>query len=208
MARRPLTTPRKLASQERSRMTVDALVEATARLLVKEGFDGVSTNKIADAAGVSIGSLYQYYPGKEALVAAVVDRHQDKVSRTVRQALPDIMSLPLEAAVRAIVSLAVEAHRVDPKLHRILTEQIPRTGRLKNVEAQSRGNFALIRAYLEAHRDEIRAVDLEFAAFLVVTTVEALTHAAVLHRPETLAGAGAGHFLDEVSRLLVGYLRG
>jgi AcrR family transcriptional regulator len=207
MARRPLTTPRKSASQERSRMTVDALVEATARLLVKEGFDGVSTNKIAEAAGVSIGSLYQYYPGKEALVAAVVDRHQDQVARKVRQAVPDIMSLPLEAAMRAIVTLGVEAHRVDPKLHRILSEQIPRTGRLKNVEAQSRGNFAVIRAYLEAHRDEIRAVDLDFAAFLVVTTVEALTHSAVLHQPETLAGAGAKHFVDEATRLLIGYLR-
>jgi AcrR family transcriptional regulator len=207
MARRPLTTPRKLASQERSRMTVDALVEATARLLVKEGFDGVSTNKIAQAAGVSIGSLYQYYPSKEALVAAVVDRHQDKVAGTVRHALPDIMAQPLEAAVRGIVMLAVEAHRVDPKLHRTLTEQIPRTGRLKNVEAQSRGNFAVIRAYLEAHRDEIRVSDLDLAAFVFVTTVEALTHAAVLHRPETLSGAGTKHFVDEVSRLLAGYLR-
>lgn len=188
-------------------MTVDALVEATARLLVKDGFDGVSTNRIAEAAGVSIGSLYQYYPGKEALVAAVVDRHQDKVSRTVSAALPDIMALPLHEALRAVVSLAVEAHRVDPRLHRVLTEQIPRTGRLKNVEAQSRGNFAVMRAYLEAHRDEIRVADLDFAAFLVVTTVEALTHSAVLHRPEMLAGNGAKHLVDETTRMLVGYLR-
>jgi AcrR family transcriptional regulator len=207
MPRNPLTSPRKHASQERSRMTVDALVEATARLLVKEGFDGVSTNRIAEAAGVSIGSLYQYFPGKEALVAAVIDRHQDKVTRTVRQAVSELMTLPLEAAIRRIVNLAVEAHRVDPKLHRVLSEQIPRTGRLKNVEAQSRANFALVRAYLEAHRAEIRALDLDSAAFFIVTTVEALSHAAVLHRPETLAGARARRFEDEVVRLLVGYLR-
>jgi hypothetical protein len=89
----------------------------------------------------------------------------------------------------------------------VLSEQIPRTGRLKNVEAQSRANFALVRAYLEAHRAEIRALDLDSAAFVVVTTVEALSHAAVLHRPETLAGARARRFEDEVVRLLVGYLR-
>ena len=62
MARRPQTAPRKTASQKRSRLTVDALVEATARVLIKEGYDRASTNKIAAMAGVSIGSLYQYFP--------------------------------------------------------------------------------------------------------------------------------------------------
>ena len=105
------------------------------------------------------------------------------------------------------MSVAIEAHHIDPKLHRILTEQIPRTGRLKNVEALNREYFALVRAYLEAHRDKIRAVDLDFAAFLCVTTVESLTHAGVLHRPESLAGGAARLFVDEVTRLVVGYLR-
>jgi AcrR family transcriptional regulator len=66
MAAKPRTNPRKLASQERSRLTVDALLEATARILVKDSYDRASTNRIADAAGVSIGSLYQYFPSKEA----------------------------------------------------------------------------------------------------------------------------------------------
>lgn len=59
MARKPLTKPRKHASQQRSRVTVDALIEATARILVKDGFDKASTNRIAEKAGVSVGSLYQ-----------------------------------------------------------------------------------------------------------------------------------------------------
>ena len=69
------TSPRKSATQERSRATVDALLSATARVLVKEGYDRASTNKVAEAAGVSIGSLYQYFPSKEALVSAVIQRH-------------------------------------------------------------------------------------------------------------------------------------
>src|SRR6478752_8926814 len=77
MAGRLATNPRKQASQERSRATVAALVEATARILVRDGFDRASTNRIAQEAGVSIGSLYQYYPGKEALVAAVIERHNE-----------------------------------------------------------------------------------------------------------------------------------
>jgi AcrR family transcriptional regulator len=69
---------------------------------------------IAEVAGVSVGSLYQYYPSKEALVA-----------------------------------VAIEAHRIDPKLHRVLAEQLPRTGRLENVEAFNRDAHALFSAYLE-----------------------------------------------------------
>jgi AcrR family transcriptional regulator len=84
MASRPRTNPRKLASQERSRLTVDALLEATARILMKDGYDRASTNRIADAAGVSIGSLYQYFPSKEPLVAAVIDRHSQGMMQVVR----------------------------------------------------------------------------------------------------------------------------
>jgi AcrR family transcriptional regulator len=130
MARRPLTNPRKHATQERSRATVDALIEATARILVREGFDKASTNRIAEEAGVSVGSLYQYYPGKEALVAAVIDRHNQEIMQVVRGALAEVASQPIEKAVRRLVAVAIEAHRVDPKLHRVLAEQIPRTGRL------------------------------------------------------------------------------
>src|SRR5215468_399334 len=85
MPRRPLTNPRKHASQERSRATVDALIEATARILVREGFDHASTNRIAEQAGVSVGSLYQYFPSKEALVAAVIDRHHQELMQVVRR---------------------------------------------------------------------------------------------------------------------------
>ena len=72
MARRPQSAPRKTASQKRSRFTVEALLDATARILMKEGFDRASTNEIAATAGVSVGSLYQYFPSKEALVAVLI----------------------------------------------------------------------------------------------------------------------------------------
>jgi AcrR family transcriptional regulator len=207
MARRPLTNPRKHASQERSRATVDALIEATARILVREGYDKASTNRIAEEAGVSVGSLYQYYPGKEALVAAVIDRHNQEIMQVVRGALAEVASQPIEKAVRRLVAVAIEAHRVDPKLHRVLTEQIPRTGRLENVEAFNREAYALVRAYLEGHSDGLRVVDLALAAFVCVTSIEALTHTAVLRRPEMLSDEAVGTLVDEATRLIVGYLQ-
>jgi AcrR family transcriptional regulator len=207
MVRKPLTKPRKRATQERSRATVDALVEATARILVKEGFDNASTNRIAEEAGVSVGSLYQYYPSKEALVAAVIDRHRQETMQVVRGALAKVASQPIEKAMRSLIAVAIEAHRIDPKLHRVLAEQLPRMGRLDNVEAFNREALALFRTFLESRSDELRAIDLELATFVCVTSIEALTHTAVLDRPEMLSDEAVEAFVDETTRLLVGYLR-
>jgi len=158
-------------------------------------------------AGVSIGSLYQYFPSKEALVAAVIDRHTQQVSQVTRNALARVAARPIEVAAREFVSVAIEAHRVNPKLHGVLSEQIPRIGRLENIEAIQREAHALVRGYLEAHRDEIDVADLDLAAFVVVTVVEALTHAAVLRRPDILTDEKARQFVDDVTRLVVRYLR-
>ena len=207
MARRAQTNPRKIASQKRSRSTVDTLLEATARVLTKEGYDRASTNKIAAAAGVSIGSLYQYFPSKEALVAALIERHTQELSKVVHKALLKVAGRPIEIAAREFVTAAIDAHRVDPKLHRVLSEEVPRTGRLKDIEAVEQNACALFRDYLEAHRSEIDIADLDLAAFIFVTTVEALTHSAVLRRPDILAGEKAGAFVDDVTRLVLRYLR-
>jgi AcrR family transcriptional regulator len=201
------TKPRKFPAQRRSQLTVAALLKATAHILVKEGYESASTNKIADAAGVSIGSLYQYFPSKEALVAAVVDRHMQEMMQLLRSALERVKQQSVEVAARELVRVMIDAHRVDPRLHRALVEQVPRVGRLENIRALDREAYALIRAYLEAHRDELRIADLDVASFVCVATVEALTHAAVVNRPDVLADK-AGVFADEVTRLVVGYLRG
>lgn len=207
MARKLRTSPRKSASQERSRLTVDTILEATARVLMKEGYDRASTNKIAAEAGVSIGSIYQYFPSKEALVAAVSERHSHEVLQLMRSALVKVAARPIEVAVREFVSIAIDAHFVNPKLHRVLAEQVPRIGRLENVEAIHQDIYAFIQAYLEAHRDEIDVADLDVAAFICVTAVDALTHAAVLRRPDILIDEKAEKFLDEVTNLVIRYLQ-
>ena len=201
------TKPRKSPTQQRSQLTVAALLKATAHILVKEGYESASTNRIAEAAGVSIGSLYQYFPSKEALVAAVVDRHMQEMLELLRAAVERVREQPVAVATRELVRVMIDAHRVDPRLHRVLVEQVPRVGRLENIRAIDREAYALIRAYLEAHRDELRVADLDVASFVCVATVEALTHAAVVNRPDVLSDK-SGVFTDEVTRLVVGYLRG
>src|SRR5262249_51652876 len=179
----------------------------TARILVREGFDKASTNRIAQEAGVSIGSLYQYYPSKEALVAAVIDRHNQELMQAVRGALAEIGGVPNEKAVGRLCGTAIDAHRIDPKLHRVLAEQIPRTGRLEKIESFNRRYYDLFRDYLQDHSEELRTVEPELAAFVCVTSIEALTHTAVLHRPEILKDQSVGTLVDEATRLVIRYLR-
>jgi AcrR family transcriptional regulator len=207
MSRQTPANPRKTASQQRSRATVEALVEATARVLVQNGYEQASTNRIAAVAGVSIGSLYQYFPGKQALIAAVVDRHVEELARVVGDAFVRVASLPIELAMREIVAAAVKAHRVDPRLHRVLDEQVPRTGRREDLEAVVSDACSQFARFLEIRRSEIDVADVNLAAFVVVTTIEALSHSAVLSRPELIAGERAETFLDEATRLVLGFLR-
>jgi len=206
MARAIPTIPRKSASQQRSRVTVEALLDATARVLTRDGYDRASTNRIAAKAGVSVGSLYQYFPNKEALVAALVARHNREILQLVREALKDVAALDLPTAVRAMVTAALDAHLVDPALHRIIAEQVPRMGQLAEIEGLERETFLLVRSYLEERRDEMSVRDLDSATSILVTTVEALTHAFVIHKPDALDG-DRDRFIDEVTRLIVGYLQ-
>jgi AcrR family transcriptional regulator len=199
--------PRRLPRQARAGATLDVLLTAAAEAFARDGWERANVNAIAKRAGVNIGSLYQYFPSKEALVVAVIERHNFAIMQIVRNALAQVVSLPMEQAVRKLVETAIEAHRMDPKLHRVLAEQIPRTGKLENVEAFNRETYTLFKAYLEAHREEFRPMDLELAAFVCVTSIEALTHNAVLHHSEMLSTEMKGTLIEEATRLIVGYLR-
>jgi AcrR family transcriptional regulator len=206
MARAIPTTPRKSASQKRSQATVEALLDATARVLTREGYDRASTNRIAAVAGVSVGSLYQYFPNKEALVAALVARHNREMLQLLRDAIGKVASCDLATAMRELVRATVDAHLVDPALHRIFADQVPRMGQLAKIEELQREAFQLVRAYLEERRNEISVRDLDSATAICVTTVEALIHEFVIDRPEA-PEADRDRFIEEVTRLIVGYLR-
>jgi Tetracyclin repressor-like, C-terminal domain len=104
------------------------------------------------------------------------------------------------------VAAAIKAHQVDPKLHRVLTEQIPRVGKLEKSETFNSANYVLFRTYLERHRDELLIDDLELASFVCVTSIEALTHNAVLHYSKSFSDEAIERLIAEGARLLAGYL--
>ena len=203
MPPRVRTSPRKQPKQRRASVTVEAILTATARILVRDGFERATTNRIADEAGVSVGSLYQYFPNKEALVAVLMERHVREMYAVLEREIARLSSLPLRRAVRELVDLMVQAHAVEPKLHRVFAEQVPRVGQLKRIVEVERRFEMLTRDVLERLGDRVRPRNLAMAAFVVIQAVEALTHAAVLYHPDKL---GSDEFTDEVVELVVRYL--
>jgi AcrR family transcriptional regulator len=114
---------RKEPRQARSRATVETIVQAGARILSDEGWAGFTTNRIAELAGVSIGSLYQYFPDKLSLVDAIRHRHLDDSMTVMREVRADGLS-PAEFAVE-LVRAVVAAHSICPGLHRVLLDEAP-----------------------------------------------------------------------------------
>lgn len=203
MARRVRTTPRKKPRQERSQATVDAILDATARVLTTTGYDRASTNRIALAAGVSVGSLYQYFPSKEALVAALAARHNAMMTARVRAKLAELAQAPMPLAVRAMIDAMFEAHAVDPKLHKVLIEEVPRIGELENLRAVEKETQGLVAALLEVRKRELRRAHVETMAFVLVQVVEAVTHASVLAELEPVR---ARRVADELTDMVLRYL--
>lgn len=198
-------TPRKLPRQARSQATVEAILDATARILVERGYAQASTNAVAQRAGVSVGSLYQYFPNKDALVRALHDRHVEQQLAIIGQELERHAQSSLETAIAAIVEATVEAHRVDRDLHRAFEG----VHHHRDCDARSKDEMEdrldrQLRALLAAHRDEVAVPDLRLAAFSLRHMVHALVHACVLDRPSHLPLKGLTH---EITRMAVGYLR-
>ncbi|WP_343303943.1 TetR/AcrR family transcriptional regulator [Mesorhizobium retamae] len=121
---------RKEPRQARSRATVETIVQAGARILSDEGWVGFTTNRVAELAGVSIGSLYQYFPDKLSLVDAIRHRHLDDSIAVMRRIRADGVS-PAEFAAQ-LVQAVVAAHSVYPGLHRVLLDEAPSSEGYRN----------------------------------------------------------------------------
>jgi AcrR family transcriptional regulator len=200
----PRTTPRKLPRQERSRQLVDALLGATARVLIKRGYDRVTTNRIAEEAGVSIGSLYQYFPTKESLVAALIDDHVERHMALFRESLSALDQPNLRTGVRALIEAMLRAHRLAPELHALLSEQVPKVGRMKRMHEIDQEAARLILSRLRSRRPRLRPKNLELAAFMIVHGVEGILHALAVEPRDAFCRE---EVLEELTSLVTRYLQ-
>ncbi|GGY19920.1 TetR/AcrR family transcriptional regulator [Streptomyces xanthochromogenes] len=198
--------PRKQPRQVRAELTRERILDAAAHVFAEYGYAAGTTNRIAERARVSIGSLYQYYPNKDAILVELLTRHLDagmagmSLDQDVDQPLPE----PIEAVMRRHVRSAIENHRDDPQLLRVMIEQGPRAPELLERVARNELRYiAYTRRLLRNHPD-VRVGDVDVAARLVVSTVEMVVH-------RTMAGPGpidTARFEDELVSMLTRYLTG
>lgn len=182
---------------------VEAILAGAARVFVAEGLEGATTNEIARVAGVSIGSLYQYFPNKHAIAVALMAEHFKEVEGLRPTALRDPSNLTLRDRMGVAVRWQLEAHAKDPALHRALSTMAPNILGSDAMLAVERLFERAIRHVLEAHREELGDRDLDLAAFVVAQCMEGLTHGAVYHHPDRLKDDALA---EEITRLLVRYL--
>jgi AcrR family transcriptional regulator len=200
MSEKKATIPRKDAKQARAKATIEAILVATAHILVRDGYDRLTTNHVAREAGASIGSIYQYFPSKDALVAALVDRHLDRMMTVIAGELAASMDEPVGQAVERLVGALMRAHQVEPELYRAVLEQVPRVGRLERIREIDRTFEALLAAGFEAR---VAVKDARLAAFLIVQAAKGVAMAAMVERPEDVKNGRVGR---ELSRMIRGYL--
>lgn len=194
---------RKNPRQARSKETVEVLLTAAARILTSEGFEALTTNRVAAVAGVSIGSLYQYFPNKEVLVRALAERHTHGVRDRVRHHFEEAWDRPLDQVARAVIQGMVEARTHQPRLHQELLRLAPAVGGLAEMHAAEQEAEALLTRFIASRPQEFPQADAARAAFLVCHAVQSCVHGAVLEKPDWLKDE---RLVEELVRMVVAYL--
>lgn len=187
--------------QGRSKATVAAILEAAARILAESGWAGFNTNAVAARAGVSIGSLYEYFPNKQALVDAIAEDHLARGEALLVQAASGLRADTSPAdLVDMLVTGLVDLHRDDPRLHRVLSSEVPLSARMRErVETLRAGAVAAVARALAPH-----LADPGVAAQLLVDTADAVVHRWVVE--DDGAPATPERLTAELRRMLRAYL--
>jgi AcrR family transcriptional regulator len=183
---------------------VDVLLEATERVVSKKGFHDATTNHIAEAAGVSIGTLYHYFPSKEALVEAVVHRMWARELAVLDERRALLLSAPLDVAIKDIVGALVAVMAERRELYRRWYSEASHLGQLGRGLDMSELAIAALEDVLKTRKDEIRPENLRFAADLVVKTALAVVRTGARdYERETKTGELTRELADMLARYLM-----
>ncbi|RKP52633.1 TetR/AcrR family transcriptional regulator [Trinickia fusca] len=185
---KPVNAARREPRQKRARVTIDSILDATAQILGRRGWTGLTTNAVADVAGVSIGSLYQYFPNKLGLVEAVKRRHFDEVLTALRTATDD--TVPHAMRIEAFVDGLIAAHSRYPASHQVLLEKAPDSIDEQQVEDEFRAWYEKGCRALVQSAGDARATNadrLSIATQVLASAVAGAVHDAAkqgtLHSP-------------------------
>lgn len=198
-----LREPRKKPQQRRSQATVDAILDAAAHLFCARGFECTSTNAIAERAGVSIGSCYQYFPNKLALLEALRERHIKGLWQVIGAACDEARAMPWPGALRHVIAQCSAYNGRHVALMALLHQELPVHTRTLNRMVMAQSTFQQqLRTFLEAHRQSIK-VSIDQALFMMPALGRGIFTTAALEQPDAVE---AEKLVDEVLSVMLGYL--
>jgi len=193
---------RKQPLQQRSRETVAVILEAAARVLEARGLEGYNTNAVAERGGISVGSVYQYFPNKDALTLALIAKFEEELLEKVRDAVAVSEGKSLTASLSLVVRAQLEVHAERAGLNRILETEEDRLRPASAEPAAASELKQLVAVLLARHSREIgRPVDDDAIEDLIVISRAMVDHAL----QKDLSRPAAGR---RVLRAIEGYLHG
>jgi AcrR family transcriptional regulator len=187
---------RKAPGQARSQETVGSILEASARILESDGLRGFNTNAIAAKAGVSVGSLYQYFPNKDAIVLALIGSFEKAFHDAVVKAVQDGKGKGLRFRLRLVVRAIVSAHYYRPRLNRVLENEEERLGS----EADSAAFHESVMQLLREHQSEVAVPVSKTTERTVIAILRALVDLGLA------SGASPRSTEQRAMRAICGYL--
>jgi len=171
---------RKAPRQQRSQLMVNTIIEAATRVLARGGWANFKTSEVAEVAGVSIGSLYQYFPDKLGLAEEIRRRHLDDVLAALSGSDEILETSTLDHRVTRLIDGVIAVHSVNQPLHRILLEEVPLAARSKyaKFERDYQGRYQNLIATSSGKRHNMRD---DVAGRVLAAAVEGVIHAAARH---------------------------
>jgi AcrR family transcriptional regulator len=198
--RKPATLPRKRPRQKRAQLTVEALVQAVEIILARDGVDGLTAAKIAEVAGVSVGSLYQYFPGKESIFAALAERYMEQFFDGFARTLDACRDTPMETLVEAMLRALLSVHAVQARIQPLLYDAMPSLGLTpRMLELLDRYSAELAR-FLEARGT---VDDPQAAAWVIIHSMEGIVRRYGMSPPPE---PERERYFRALVRLLVGFV--
>lgn len=194
---------RKKPVQSRAKVTASAILEAAEKIIINEGYDRATTNYIAERAGVSIGSLYQYFPNKDAIVSAIIEQTVSKLAVGVRAVLRESIDLPLAEVSRRTIEYLLHTFRDHELILYSLSKQTPELVELTRNLSVEKFTHATNMALLEQHSHEITLKELDHALHIMEVAVLSNIRRYIIENP---TGMTDEQFIDAMVRLFTSYL--
>ena len=190
--------------QARAKFTRESLIDAATQVLQLEGYEAFNTNRVAEQAGGSIGSLYQYFPDTQALIEAIVVRHVASLAGSIGASFGKASTLPLGEATDMLVQATIDFYADDLALHRVVHQQIPHRETEVVVGSTMTQLIHWLSALLVKHQAQIRSdLNPDMAANMIVYLIKDTTCRLVLGN---LSGAAVETAKKELCLMVKSYL--